>query len=153
MPWEGVMDCPKCGKQANSKDGRANGRQRYFCKDCSHRYTVAQRSTAGDGAVKRQALELYLKVLGFRSIGRMLGFSNVTILNWTGQLEGIKNDSPVQVVEIDEMHSYVGSKKTIAGYGLLLIDMGKGSSVAYLAPGELRREKGPGKPWRQSRAK
>ncbi len=157
MPWEGVMDCPKCGKQANCKDGRANGRQRYLCKDCNHRYTVAQRSRAGDGAVKRQALELYLEGLGFRSIGRMLGFSNVTILNWIRafgeQLEGIKNDSPVQVVEIDEMHSYVGSKKTIAGYGLLLIDMGKGSSVAYWAPGELQRGKGSGKPWRQSRAK
>jgi len=28
-------------------------------------------------------------------------------------------------VEIDEMHSYIASKKTIAGYGLLLIDMEK----------------------------
>jgi transposase-like protein len=151
------MDCPKCGKQANCKDGRVNGRQRYLCKGCNHRYTVTQRSSAGDSAVKRQALELYLEGLGFRSIGRTLGFSNVTILNWIRafgeQLEGIKNDSPVRVVEIDEMHSYVGSKKTIAGYGLLLIDMGNGSSVAYWPPGELQQGKSPGKPWRQSQAK
>jgi transposase-like protein len=157
IAWESVMDCPKCGKQANCKDGRANGRQRYLCKDCNHRYTVAQRSTAGDGAVKRQALELYMEGQGFRSIGRMLGFSNVTILNWVRafgeQLESIKNDSPVQVVEIDAMPRYVGSKKTIAGYGLLLIDMGKDSSVAYWAPGELQRGKSSGKSWSQWRAK
>jgi len=40
---------------------------------------------------------------------------------------------PNVVVEIDEMHSYISSKKTFAGYGLLLIDMGKGSSTAYWA--------------------
>ncbi|WP_411727774.1 IS1 family transposase [Methyloglobulus sp.] len=109
------MDCPKCGKQASCKDGQVNGRQRYLCKDCHPRYTVAQRSGTGDKAVKRQALELYLEGLGFRSIGRVLGFSNVTILNWVRafgeQLAAIKSDRPVQVVELDEMHSYVGSKK------------------------------------------
>ncbi len=144
------MDCPKCGKQASCKDGQVNGRQRYLCKDCHPRYTVAQRSGTGDKAVKRQALELYLEGLGFRSIGRVLGFSNVTILNWVRafgeQLAAIKSDRPVQVVELDEMHSYVGSKKTIAGYGLLLIDMGNGSSTAYWAPGELPRGKSSGNP-------
>ena len=145
-----AMNCPKCGEQASCKDGRVNGRQRYLCKGCNHRYTVTQRSGTGDKAVKRQALELYLEGLGFRSIGRLLGFSNVTILNWIRafgeQLDAIKTDSPVQVVEMDEMHSYVGSKKTIAGYGLLLIDMGKDSSVAYWAPGQLSRGKSSGKP-------
>ena len=144
------MNCPKCGEQSSCKDGRVNGRQRYLCKGCNHRYTVSQRSGTGDKAVKRQALELYLEGLGFRSIGRLLGFSNVTILNWIRafgeQLDAIKTDSPVQVVEMDEMHSYVGSKKTIAGYGLLLIDMGKDSSVAYWAPGQLSRGKSSGKP-------
>lgn len=47
------MDCPKSGKQANCKDGWVNDRQRYLCKDCNHRYAVAQRSSAGDGAVMR----------------------------------------------------------------------------------------------------
>ncbi len=144
------MECPKCGKRPSCKDGLASGRQRYLCKDCNHRYTVAQRSGAGDKAVKRQALELYLEGLGFRSIGRVLGFSNVTILNWIRsfgeKLDAIKSDGGVQVVELDEMHSYVGSKKTIAGYGLLLIDMEKGSSAAYWVPGRLSREKSSGKP-------
>ena len=36
----------------------------------------------------------------------------------------------IEMVEVDEMHSYIGSKKTTVGYGLLLIDMGKGSSIS-----------------------
>ncbi|MFT4967219.1 MAG: hypothetical protein ACI9CD_000218, partial [Candidatus Deianiraeaceae bacterium] len=39
-----------------------------------------------------------------------------------------KNDE-ISVVEIDEMHTYIGSKKTQLGYGLLLIDMEKDSSI------------------------
>lgn len=144
------MDCPKCGKQASCKDGVVKGRQRYLCKDCNHRYTVAQRAGTGDAVVKRQALELYMEGLGFRSIGRILKFSHVAILNWIREfgekLDAIQNDTPVQVMELDEMHSYIGSKKTIAGYGLLLIDMKNGSSVAYWVPGEQSREKSFGKP-------
>jgi hypothetical protein len=59
-------------------------------------------------------------------------------------LDEIKNNEPVQVMELDEMHSYIGHKKIIAGYGLLLIDMGKDSSTAYLVPGELSLEKSSG---------
>ena len=144
------MNCPKCGAQASCKDGHVGGRQRHLCKGCNHHYTVAQRSGTGNAAVKRQALELYLEGLGFRSIGRILGFSNVTILNWVRafgeQLEAIKTDRPVQVVELDEMHTYVGSKKTIAGSGLLLIDMGDGSSAAYWVPGQRPPGKSSGKP-------
>ena len=37
------------------------------------------------------------------------------------------------ITEIDEMHSYVGSKKTLIGSELLLIDMQKSSSISLLA--------------------
>ena len=102
-------------------------------------FTVNQRSGTGSAATRRQALELYLEGLGFRSIGRVLNFSNVSILNWIRAfgkgLPSLKTNNTVQVMEIDEMHSYVGSKKTIVGYGLLLIEMKENSSIAYWAPG------------------
>ena len=142
------MECPKCAQQASCKDGIVKGRQRYLCKNCSYRYTVAQRSGTGDKATKRQALELYLEGLGFRSIGRLLKFSNVSILKWIKafgeQLDSVKSEEAVQVMEIDEMHSYIGSKKTLAGYGLLLIEMQKDSSTAYWVPGKLSLGKGSG---------
>ncbi len=74
------MDCPKCQSNVFCKNGRAHSRQRYLCKKCNYHYTVSQRFGTGNLSTKRQALELYLEGLGFRSIGRILNFSNVTIL-------------------------------------------------------------------------
>ncbi len=81
------------------------------------------------------AVNLYLEGLGFRSIGRYLGFSHVAIYQWRKTLgvEVSQMKRPAaQIVELDEMHSYVGHKKTIAGSGLLLIDLGNASSMLSL---------------------
>ena len=142
------MDCPKCNNSVYSKDGKVQGRQRYLCKKCKYRYTVKQRSGTGDKCVRRRALELYLEGLGFRSIGRILNFSNVSILNWIkefgAKLEELKNEKQIKIVEMDEMHSYIMRKKTIAGSGLLLIEIGENSSIALLANGtpKLARDSG-----------
>jgi transposase len=42
---------------------------------------VELKSTAKPKSMKKQALHLYLEGLGFRSIGRLLGVSNVSVLN------------------------------------------------------------------------
>ena len=111
------MDCPRCNSSKHCKDGVVQGRQRYLCKDCRYRYTVQHRSGVGDADTKRRALQLYLEGLGFRSIGRILKFSNVSILNWIKafgmNLQEIQNTKPIQVMEMDEMHSYIGSKKQL----------------------------------------
>ncbi len=41
----------------------------------------------------------------------------------------MQSEDEITVVEIDEMHSYVGSKKNHVGYGLLLIDMERNLSI------------------------
>ena len=46
---------------------------------------------------------------------------------------------------MDEMHSYIGNKKTTVGYGLLLIDMGKDSSISLLAIDHQKQENNYGK--------
>ena len=38
-------------------------------------------------------------------------------------------NEPIEYVELDEIHTYVGSKKTTVGYGLLLIDLESGLSL------------------------
>ena len=106
------MDCPKCESLNYRKDGIVGGLQRYGCKICGHRrYTVFLRAGTGSAAVKRMALQFYLEGFGFRSIGRILGFSNVTILNWIRafgeQLPPLKNENPMEIMELDEMHSYI----------------------------------------------
>ena len=117
-----------------------------------YRHTVQH--VGKSSTVKRQALELYLEGLGFRSIGRFLKCSHVAVYNWIKAFgkaaDDIRSDKAIEVVEIDEMHSYISSKKTFAGYGLLLIDMGKGSSTARWAIVEQKPESNCGMPSRIS---
>ncbi len=137
------MKCPRCKSNEKTKDGIVKQRQRYKCKECNFRYTVANGSGAKPLYLRKVALQLYLEGLGFRSIGRILEVSNVTVLNWIRsfgeQVTELKSSEPVIYTEMDEMHTYVGQKKTINGYGLLLIDMGKNSSISLLAT-EVRRQ-------------
>jgi transposase-like protein len=112
------MDCPKCNGSQSVKSGKIKGRQRYKCKSCNYNYTVTVKSTAKPESQKRQALHLYLESLDFRSIGRILGVSNVSVLNWIRdfgkKVESLNSDrQQIEMVEVDEMHSYIGSKKLL----------------------------------------
>ena len=139
------MNCPKCKSSSHRKNGIVSGRQRYKCHDCGYNYSVEIKSTASSSFVKRQALQLYLEGLGFRSIGRILGVSHVSVQKWIkkfGQeLEELKSENEISVVELDEMHTYIGNKKNIAGSGLLLIELGKNSSTALLVAEEQKPDK------------
>ena len=149
-----MVTCPKCGCGDCSKDGIVNGRQRHKCKSCGYRHTVQYVGKSAN--VKRQALELYLEGLGFRSIGRFLKCSHVAVYNWIKAFgetaDAIRSDKAIEVIEIDKMHSYISSKKTAARYGLLLIDMGKDSSTAYWAIAEQQPENNSGIPPRMSKS-
>lgn len=142
-----MNSCTKCKGKNFRKDGIVKSKQRYFCKDCKHRFTVEQ--IGKPNTVKRDALILYLEGLGFRSIGRFLNVSHVAVFNWIKsfgeKLDEFRNTEEIEVVELDEMHTYVGSKKTTVGYGLLLIEMGIDSSIVKLVHGELKQEKNFGR--------
>ena len=78
---------------------------------------------------------MYLEGLGFRSIGRILEVSNVTVLRWirkaTEKLRNIlKNKKEikywkVEKMELDEMWHFVLKKRKKLGFGLRLIDLVK----------------------------
>jgi len=118
------------------KDGVVKGKQRYLCKECGYRHTVPFRGKSP--TLKRQALELYLEGLGFRSIGRFLKCSHVAVYHWIKaygeSIATIRSASGVDIIEMDEMHTYIGTKKTFAGFGLLLIEMQSNSSTASWVP-------------------
>jgi transposase-like protein len=131
------MKCPKCGSEEYCKDGIVKGRQRFKCKKCNYRYTVEQKSDVKSRETKRLAFEMYLEGVGFRAIGRILGISYVTVFQWVKKwgenLELPKRNAAIEVVELDEMHTYVSQKKITDGYGLLLIDMVNGFSLLSVA--------------------
>jgi len=131
-----MLNCPRCTSADKVKSGSNKGRQRYKCKRCQYFFTVTHKSDTSTPDQRRLALTLYLEGLGFRSISRILGFSHVAVYQWVKafgeQVEPIKRPA-AQIVELDELHSYVGHKKTTAGSGLLLIDLANASSMLSLA--------------------
>ena len=116
------MDCPRCGSVYYVKDGIVNGRQRYQCKQCRYRYTVANKSDVRPPETRQLALAMYLEGLGFRAIGRLLNVSHTAVFGWVKQagekVELPVPDEQVEVAELEEMHTYVGQKKTTGGFGL-----------------------------------
>jgi transposase-like protein len=147
-----IMRCPKCGSEEYCKDGFVQCRQRYQCKRCVYRYTVTHKSDVKSQDTRRMAFEMYLEGLGFRAIGRLLRISYGTayqwIRNWENQVALPKRNEPIEIVELDEMHTYVGRKKTTAGYGrllsgveaLLLIDMENGLSLLSVGTGQQQQD-------------
>jgi len=143
------MKCPRCKGDNFVKNGIIKGQQRYRCKSCGLNYSVEFKSTATRDYTRRFALMLYLEGLGFHSIGRLLHVSHVSVIKWVRrygkQLEELKNDKPVNVVEMDELHTYIGSKKATAGYGLQLIERQESTLISLLETGALRQGKNFGK--------
>lgn len=130
------MKCPKCESEHHVKNGRVRGIQRYKCKECGCNYSIDYTQMVEKEKKRRFGLAMYLEGLGFHSIGRLLSVSHVSVMNWVkkygSELSEIRNPKPVQVMELDELHSYVGSKKTINGFGLLLIEGQENSLVSLL---------------------
>ena len=116
------MDCPRCGNAQYIKDGIVKARQRYFCKRCQYHYTVSQKSNEKPPETRQLAQEMYLEGLGFRAIGRLLKVSHTAVFGWikkAGQSVDLPvEDKSIGVVEVDELHTYVGQKKTTDGFGL-----------------------------------
>ncbi len=132
-----MLNCPRCASTDKVKSGIKDSRQRYKCKACQYFFTVTHKSDTATSAQRRVALNLYLEGLGFRSIGRLLGFSHVAVYQWIkafGKAAAQIKRPSAHIVEMDDLHSYVGHKKTIVGSGLLLIDLGNASSMLSLAP-------------------
>ena len=97
------------------------GQQRYQCKACRYRYTVKRKSDVRSAETRQQAQDMYLEGLGFRAIGRVLKVSHTAVFSWIKQagkaVELSVEAKDIEVVEVDEMHTFVGKKKVADGFG------------------------------------
>jgi transposase-like protein len=120
------MQCPKCQSSSKVKNGVVKSQQRYKCKDCGCSYTISFAGMLEKEKKRRFALSLYLGGSSFHTIGRLLGVSHVSVLNWIrhyeGRLKTVRNPRPAKVIELDEMHNYMGHKKVANDFGLTLMD-------------------------------
>lgn len=118
------MKCAYCEKESNvTKSGFERKKQRYWCKGCQRHFTLhAPRGASPE--LKQRAVDMYQEGLGFRAIGRLLGYSQVSIMKWVEQAaekaktqQAAPSIDPIEVIEIDEMWHYVGRKKRNVGSG------------------------------------
>ena len=112
------MRCPKCEDENHqNRDGyTGSGSQRYRCRKCGARYTP-QRKQQGYGEEFRfKAIRMYMDGLSFRQIGRQLDISHATVMNWVkahvDQLAETPMPDKVDTVEMDELYTFIGDKKT-----------------------------------------
>ncbi len=119
-----MATCPKCDSQACIKDGVVKEKQRFKCKECGYRHTVTQRGLGLD--IRRQALQLYLAGLGFRSIGRLLQCSHVTISKWINEhgesIKSIRAIDDVSIVNPCGVNAYIETCPDTKNTTLLLVD-------------------------------
>ena len=114
-----MSECPYChNSEKQVKAGKhESGSQRYKCNLCQKRYTPEPSQTYPD-TMRRQAVKLYADGLGYRQIARHLQVDHVTIMIWVkahiAQLPAapLPDDAPRHIVEIDELYTFVGKKKT-----------------------------------------
>lgn len=126
------MKCPRCEKDNHVKSGFMKGKQRYKCKECGCFFTQsAKRGYSLE--LKRQAIKYYLEGNGFRRIERLLPVSHVTVLYWVRSLskkleeyvEKNKKNHKVDIVELDEMYTFIKKNLKKPGYGLQLKEIPK----------------------------
>ncbi len=113
-----MIQCPHCSSsEQETKSGHTKtGSQRYKCRECQRIYTPDPKPLGYPEGTKREAVRLYLEGTNFRRIGRVLGVNHQSVINWVNayhaSLPAAAPSVPApEVVELDELFTFVGSKK------------------------------------------
>jgi len=115
------MQCPECGSTEINKNGRRKGKQNYLCRYCRRQFIDTYDSKGYPSEVKEHCLTLYCNGMGFRGIERATGVCHNTVINWVKQAQQAIPDENYEIPEtaqLDELQTFVGSKKTRSGSGL-----------------------------------
>jgi transposase len=112
------MKCKKCGSETKQyKIGKTeSGSQRYLCWMCKHKYTPEKKAWRYGEDVRKKAIQMYVDGISFRKIARHLGVHHQSIVNWVNAYANQLPESPVpdkvEHAEMDELFTFVGTKKT-----------------------------------------
>ena len=117
------MKCLHCTSNHVTKNGQRRGKQNYHCQACGRQFVAYYSPKGYSEDVKRHCLTLYVNGMGFRAIERCTGVSHNTVIQWVKQAGKQLRDVPESqmipaLAQIDELQTFVGSKKTSSGSGL-----------------------------------
>ena len=112
--------CPHCQRADQQvKIGfNRSGSQRYWCKVCGRKYTPEPKEQGYGAEVRKQAIQQVVDGVNYRRIGRTLGIDHQTVANWAAAHSDSLPDAPpvpdgeLAVSELDELFTFIGSKKT-----------------------------------------
>ena len=125
-----TIHCTTCSSEQLVKNGRSrHGHQRYRCKRCGATCGEVDHRLVPE-ALRQSALAHYAEGVGLRATERLVGVSHNSVMNWVksevaGQALARIDASQIDLVEADELWSYVGEKKDQFGCGGLLIALPK----------------------------
>jgi hypothetical protein len=117
------MQCPECNSTHIWKNGKRRGKQNHICVDCDRQFIEGYEASKGySDDVKRECLKMYVNGMGFRGIERVKGVHHTTVITWVKQVGELLPDAYTpemipEVGELDELETFVGSKKTKSGSG------------------------------------
>ena len=116
------MRCPKCkrsDKQHKVGQTRA-GSQRYRCYLCGCKYTPVRKVHGYSAELRRKAIRLYVDGMNLRRIGRQLKVNPQSVANWVKAHAELLPAAPVpttvEAAELDELFTFIGTKKTESTY-------------------------------------
>lgn len=116
-----MMQCPQCQSNRTVRNGRRKGIQSYLCRNCGRQFREAHRQQGYSSKVKEHCLKLYVNGMGFRAIERVTGVNHNTVINWVKLANQALPDENYEIPEtaqVDELQTFVGSKKSKSGLGL-----------------------------------
>ncbi len=90
--------------------------QRYQCTACQRVFTPDPKPVGIAATIRQEAVQLYLTGMSLRKIGKHLGVHHQSVANWVQAAAAalrapIVDPTPTEVIEMDELYTYVGSKK------------------------------------------
>lgn len=133
------MQCLYCKSRTVRKNGKRRGKQNYICGNCGRQFIDVYSPPKGySDEIKQECFQLYVNGMGFRAIERAAGVHHTTIIYWVKQIGEKLPDAPEEseipeVGELDELETFVGSKKNKIWLWLQLAQKNEGSrSMSYL---------------------
>ena len=119
-----IKQCPKCESEQIVKNGRTKaGKQKYHCKSCNA-YGTLEPEEKYTPERKAEILRAYQERSSLRGLSRTFGVARQTVTKWLAEkAETLPDELPLDepepddVLDLDELWSFVGSKKTNGGSG------------------------------------
>ncbi len=126
------VHCKFCDNPSVVKNGFVRSAQRYRCSKCSK--TFISRDLRGahkySNDTRYMAVKMYLNNCGFRRVAAILDVPLSTIFSWIKKAGKIVDEivktrdherETIEILEMDELYTYIKKKSAKHEYGLLLI--------------------------------